>query len=159
MNLVSTWRLALALIMAGSMSGGFLLSSATKASADYGSGAQYQIEISDNCNGPQLCEVAQGDGIWLWIELNANGTGDYAGSDCIHNSPIAPTGALVNRGDITSWSVSAGTLTINGVKLLGGTVPVTITVPATYGHYVQQTTQIFPDFLPIPGQAQVQVAP
>jgi hypothetical protein len=23
-------------------------------------------------------------GIWLWIELNANGTGDYQGADCGH---------------------------------------------------------------------------
>jgi hypothetical protein len=43
---------------------------APSAFADYGPGAQYQVEISDNHVG-----VSPGSG-WLWIELNADGTGD-----------------------------------------------------------------------------------
>lgn len=155
------WRFAMALFTAGSMAGGLLMSGATNAFADYGKGAQYQVEISDNCNGPSNCDVASGFGIWLWIELNADGTGDYQGTDCAHQA-ITPTGtssgAAHESGDVT-WSAANGWITINGVKLLGGQVPVTITVPATYGHYSESTAQVFPTFFIPAGIAQLQVAP
>lgn len=155
------FRFAMALVTAGAMAGSLLMGSATSAFADYGSGNQYQIEISDNCNGLQNCLVAQGDGVWLWIELNADGTGDYQAADCAHNvvEPNGTTisGAFHDSGD-TTWSVTNGVITINGVRLLGGAVPVTITVPANDGHYTETASQIFPNF-PIPGEAQVQVAP
>jgi hypothetical protein len=48
---------------------------ATPALADYGRGAQYQIEISANNAGG-----VPGDGVWVWIELNGNGSGDYTGA-------------------------------------------------------------------------------
>ncbi len=147
------------LVMAG-MASGLVLGPATSAFADYGNGAQYQIEISDNCNGLQSCQVAQGDGIWLWVELNANGTGDYKGADCVHGLPTpngTVSGAFHDSGDVT-WTSSGGVLTITGVTIIGGSVPLTITVPAKYGHYVKAPAQIFPSF-PIVGMAQVQVAP
>lgn len=133
---------------------------ASAASADYGPGAVYQIEISSNVPGPH------GGGIWLWIELNTSGGGDYAGSDCGRG---ADERARSDRGDVSSWSVGGGTLTIEGVVLNGlGGLPVTITIPlpeSGYGHVTTDFVTIFPDLatvLGIPsgvGFSQVQVAP
>lgn len=151
------WRCATALLAAGGMTG-LTLSNAPNAFADYGTGAQYQIEISDNCTGLQQCLVAKGDGVWLWLELNKDGTGDYSGADCVHDlAGSGLSGAFGDRGDV-HWSSANGSITITGVVLIGGTVPVTITVPAGYGHYVKSAPQVFSDF-PIPGQVQLQVAP
>jgi len=102
---------------------------ATPALADYGTGAQYQVEISANNVGG-----VPGDGVWLWIELNSNGTGDYTGGDCIHTGPTGLNGAAHERGDVT-WTDSGGKLTISGVGLVGGQYPVTVVVPNRYGHY------------------------
>lgn len=152
-------RFGLALATAATLAGGLLASGATSAFADYGQGAQYQIEISENCNGLQSCDLAQGNGVWLWIELNADGTGDYEGADCAHGVPT-PTGvisgAFHDSGDVT-WTSDGQTITITGVTLLG-TLPLTVTVPAAYGHYSESTDSVLPGF-PVPGLAQVQVAP
>jgi hypothetical protein len=126
------------------------LAAAGPAAAAYGTGAVYQVEISANLTGPG------GGGIWLWLTLNANGTGDYSGSDCGHGEGAAP-----DLGDVT-WRSSGGTLTISGVTLTGlGGLPVTITVPATYGHYPYSGNPFGAIFgLLFPGGfAQVQVAP
>jgi hypothetical protein len=126
------------------------------ASADYGPGAVYQVEITVNEGGPQ------GGGIWLWLALYANGTGDYAGSDCGHGH-----GAAADRGDVT-WTSANGMLTITGVVLNGfgpvGPVPVTITVRSQYGHYpypADAFTTIFSGLPPFisGGKGQVQIAP
>lgn len=131
-----------------------------RAAHDYGPGAVYQVEISSNIAGKS------GGGIWLWIELNADGTGDYAGSDCGRG---AAERATSDKGDITSWSVQDGMLVINGVVLNGfGGLPVTITIPlpaSGYGHVKTDVISIFPalaDVLGLPsgvGFSQVQVAP
>lgn len=133
---------------------------AAQAARDYGPGAMYQIEISSNITGKN------GGGVWLWIELNADGTGDYAGSDCGRG---AAQRATSDRGEITSWSVADGVLTIEGVSLNGfGGLPVTITIPlpsSGYGHVTTDVVSIFPDLgtvLGLPpgaGFSQVQVAP
>jgi len=133
---------------------------AGSASAGYGRGAVYQVEISSNIPGPN------GGGIWLWIELNSNGHGDYAGSDCGRG---ADERARADRGDVSSWSVSGGVLTIEGVTLNGlGGLPVTITIPLPaygYGHVSTDVVTIFPDLatgLGLPpgvGFSQVQLAP
>ena len=87
----------------------------------YGNTAVYQIELSANISGHA------GGGVWLWIELDSNGTGDYNGSDCGH----AGQGAAADSGGV-SWSDNGGTLTITGVTLNGlGGFPTVITVPAT----------------------------
>lgn len=153
-------RFVLAPLAAGALAGGVLLGGAPSASADYGSGAQYQVEISDNCHGLTNCDVAAGFGVWLWIELNADGTGDYQGTDCAHQASTptdAVSGAAHESGDV-AWSAADGWITIEGVRLLGGAVPVTVTVPAALGHYTEPTAQFFPTFVPA-GTAQVQVAP
>ena len=130
------------------------------AAAGYGQGAVYQIEISSNVAGPA------GGGIWLWIELNSSGGGDYTGSDCGRG---AAEHATPDAGDVSSWSVNGGVLTIEGVVLNGfGGLPVTITIPlpaSGYGHVTTDVISIFPDLatvLGLPpgvGFSQVQVAP
>jgi hypothetical protein len=160
------WRRACAPVALAMIVGALLLSTAPAALADYGAGAAYQIEISDNCNGQQACVIAKGDGLWLWIELTPAsagatwGTGDYKGADCVHGlqTPFGTVnGAASDAGDVT-WSASGGTITINGVFLNGPGFPITITVPSRYGHYQKAASEILPTF-PLPGVAQVQVAP
>jgi hypothetical protein len=101
------------LLLAAALAG----TTATPAFADYGTGAQYQIEISANNVGG-----VPGDGVWLWIELNRNGTGDYTGADCIHTGPAGLNGAGHQRGDVT-WTDSGDKLTITGVAPGGCPVP------------------------------------
>jgi hypothetical protein len=129
------------------------LAAAGPAWADYGQGVVYQIELSANVSG------TQGGGIWLWIELNQNGTGDYQGSDCPHGSP----GAASDSGDVT-WAVSGSQVVISGVVLNGfpGGFPATVTVPAAYGHYTGTLGSFItlpPGIPPFIGSAQLQVAP
>jgi hypothetical protein len=139
---------------------GAIASTASPASADYGPGATYQVEISSNITGPN------GGGVWLWLGLHpsagttTSGTGDYAGSDCGHG-----LGAAGDRGDVT-WTISEGVLTISGVVLNGlQGLPVTVVVPAGYGHYRQDVVSVFPELGPVLGLpsgfgfSQIQVAP
>src|SRR6266581_7132300 len=101
---------------AAALVGGATLATASPASADYGKGAVYQIELSANASGPQ------GGGVWLWFGLNSDGTGDYQGSDCGHGG----VGAAHNGGDVT-WHVSGNQVVINGVVLNGlGGLPATV---------------------------------
>lgn len=126
---------------------------ATSALASYGAGEQYQIELSSNISGPQ------GGGVWLWMALNSNHTGDYSGSDCGHGG----AGAASDKGDLTwSQSASGGSIVISGVRLNGLAWPTTITVPAKYGHYTGTigTFMTLPPFVPgTIGTTQLQVAP
>jgi hypothetical protein len=140
---------------AGCLAAALTGAAATPALADYGVGSQYQIEISANNVGG-----VPGDGVWLWIELNSNGSGDYTGSDCIHTGPAGLNAAAHERGDVT-WTDSGGTLTISGVGLIGGQFPVTVVVPDRSGHYTGASDSFIQNFAlgPIGGSAQVQVAP
>jgi hypothetical protein len=152
--------IALTVVATATLAAALLAATAGPASAHYGPGAQYQIEISANNVGG-----VPGDGVWLWIALNSDGTADYAGATCIHTGSLLGhpglNGASSDRGD-ASWADTGGTLTITGVALLGGVLPVTITVPDAYGHYVRPSdsviTAVSPGFA-IGGSAQVQVAP
>jgi len=126
------------------------------ASADYGQGAVYQLELSGNIPG------RQGGGIWLWIELNANHTGDYEGADCGRG---AAEHAVPDQGQVT-WTDSNGMLQIEGVVLNGlGGLPEPIAVSDSYGHETTDFATAFPavaGLLGIPsgvGFAQIQVAP
>jgi hypothetical protein len=138
--------------IAAALAGPAALAVAPNALADYGTGAQYQIEISDNAPGG-----VPGNGAWLWIEL-ANGTGDYAGAICIHTGSAGLDGAESDTGDVT-WSDTGGTLTITGISLIHHTVPVTLTVPDTYGHYTEPSSTVMTPNLIVGGTAEVQVAP
>jgi hypothetical protein len=128
----------------------------------YGNNAVHQVEISANL-APNVFGPGTGGGIWLWIELDSGGTGDYTGSDCLHRTPISPqTGAVADRGDVTSWTSDGTTITITGV-VIGGDTPVTITVPES-GHETVSLGDVFQGLTPPgvpapPGTAHVQVAP
>lgn len=149
---------------------------------DYGKTAKYQIEISLNCTNAKTCTEANlphgsGFGIWLWLELNddgsgLHGTGDYTGSDCGHRIPgDAGSGALADRGDL-EWTDDGTHLVISGVHLFQGTpmeMEVPITVPDTLGHYKLDGSEVFPTLLgfldpsgrltKLGNTTQVQVAP
>jgi hypothetical protein len=143
----------IALAAAGALlAGAGTLSTAGPAWADYGSGAVYQIELSANLSGPP------GGGLWLWIELNRGGTGDYQGADCGHGG----VGSVHDSGDVT-WSASSGQIVVTGVVLNGlGGFPATITAPAATGHYKGTigSFSTLPSFIPSSaGNSQLQVAP
>ena len=152
-------RLLIAAVATSVLIAATLATTAGPASADYGRGAQYQVEISANNVGS-----VPGDGVWLWIALNADGSADYAGATCIHTGSLLGhpglNGASSDRGDAT-WTDAGGNLTISGVMLLGGVLPVTISVPDSYGHYVRPSDSVITTAVPgfaIGGSAQVQVA-
>jgi hypothetical protein len=143
----------IALAAAGALlAGAGTLSTAGPAWADYGPGAVYQIELSANLSGPQ------GGGLWLWIELNRNGSGDYQGADCGHGG----VGSAHDSGDVT-WSASGGRIVITGVVLKGlGGFPATVKAPAATGHYKGTVGSFItlPSFIPPgAGTSQLQVAP
>jgi hypothetical protein len=155
----SSRRMLAVFVATAALAAGLLVAAAGPASADYGPGAVYQVEISANDVGG-----VPGDGVWLWIALYPDQTGDYAGSDCIHTGSLLGhpglNGAGHERGDVT-WTDSGGMLTITGVSLVGGMFPVTITVPDSYGHYTLASDDVITGFAlgSIGGSAQVQIAP
>ena len=123
----------------------------------YGNTAVHQVEISASIT-PNLFGAGTGGGIWLWIELDNSGGGDYTGSDCLHHTPIASfTGARPDSGEVT-WTSNGTTITIKGV-VIGGDTPVTITVPES-GHENTSLGAVFSAPVGmLPGRAVVQVAP
>jgi hypothetical protein len=104
---------------------------ATSARADYGPGAVYQVEISANAQ--------PGPSFWFWAELDPGGTsGDYQMTDCIHVGRGGPNAAAHASGEVASWSVGGGRLTMTGVKIVGGanTATISVALPSSgmYGH-------------------------
>lgn len=152
-------RLAAAAVLTGSV---VAVAMASPAFADYGKGSTYQVEISANLPA-NFAGPGTGGGIWLWIELGGgatSGTGDYQGSDCLHGAtnPVGTQGTFVDHGSVT-WSLTGTTITIQGVTI-GGVIPVTITVPAQYGHEMTDIASVFPFLAPSGlGTSNVQVAP
>jgi hypothetical protein len=146
----SLGRIFVGLLMAGALTGTLLMSTSGVARA-YGHGAAYQIELSANIGG------RDGGGVWLWIELDPSGGGDYTGSDCGHGE-----GGVADKGEVT-WTVSGDSVIISGVQLNGlGGFSTTITVPKDFGHYsgTVGTFLTLPAFIPPNiGNSQLQVAP
>jgi hypothetical protein len=138
------------------------VAAAMPASAEYGKSAVYQIELSANLVGQDSRLLGgEGGGVWLWIELSSDHTGDYSGADCGHGSE--GSGAAADMGEVTWW-YSNGMIIISGVVLNGlGGYPTTITVPDTYGHYSGSIgsflTLPFPPAITSSGFSQLQVAP
>src|SRR6266568_6069760 len=126
---------------AGCLAAAMAGAAATPALADYGTGARYQVEISANNVGG-----VPGDGVWLWIELSSNGTGDYTGADCIHTGSAGLNEAGHQRGDVTWRDSAGGKLTIIGVALVNAQFPVTVVVPDRYGHYVGASDSFIQNF-------------
>lgn len=128
-------------------------------SAPAGGDAVYQVEISANVPG------SQGGGSWFWLELDREGTGVYAGSDCAHggNAASSADGAL-------TWEQQGNQLLIHGVQsaALPPFAYEPIVVSASYGHEVETYSQVFPTLTAFltsvgadvsNGTVQVQVAP
>src|SRR5579859_1678052 len=115
-------RLLLVVSSAGALAlGALAVSGANSVRADYGSGAQYQVEISSNPGGV---------GFWLWAELGPGQTSDYQETDCIHLGGGHATDAAAHAsGSLGSWSVSNGTLTMYGMKLIGGAAVANVSTP------------------------------
>ncbi|HEX9363241.1 MAG TPA: hypothetical protein VGA47_05610 [Candidatus Dormibacteraeota bacterium] len=122
-----------------------------------------QIEFSGNCNNPSypLCQPPPTGfglgGIWVWIEIDAGGSGDVAGAGCGHIRGVGG-GAFPILGEITWFTATLPpgavpfwtdpTNTYYVVSLGDGE---TIPFPVTVGHYA---------YMPAPGVAlQLQVAP
>lgn len=144
---------------------GALLASPAPAWADYGPGANYQVEISANGNNLSAFggkADGSGGGFWFWAALTPTspsaGTADYQESDCVHNFAV-PNGDSHNAGT-ADYTISGGTITIDAV--MTGLGPLDVSVPSTYGH---STTASFGGY-PAAGlldaaltNLQVQVAP
>jgi hypothetical protein len=126
------------------------------ARADYGQGAQYQVEISAN---------PPGFGFWYWAELDPSMTsGDYQETDCIHSGHGGPNGGIHDSGSVTGWEIVGGVLTMHDVLVVGGieTVDVSVPVPSGgYGHSnsVTITPVSGPPLIAGTFPAQVQLAP
>jgi hypothetical protein len=152
------------LLAAGALTA-ITLGAATTGAAAYGRADQplAQIEFSANCNNPSfpLCAPPPAGfglgGVWFWIEIDANGTGDIAGAGCGHDR-AGSGGAGPIRGEISWWpstgpqglafAVDPNNLYYN-VNLGDGGPP--LSFPQTVGHY---------SFAPAPGvNVQTQIAP
>jgi hypothetical protein len=94
-------RLLFTLCIASVLVAGLVVArGAPPAFADYGPGAQYQVEISSNPGG---------FGFWLWAELGPGQTSDYQETDCIHlGGGHATDAAAHDAGSLSGWSVSNG---------------------------------------------------
>ena len=119
---------------------------ASGASAEYGPGAVYKVEISAN--------ALPGPSFWFWAELDPGGTsGDYQMADCIHVGQGGPNAAAHASGEVESWSVGGGMLTMTGVKIIGGeeTATISAALPSsgTYGHSNAVTVTVTSAIVPI----------
>jgi hypothetical protein len=137
------------------------------ARADYGPGAVYQVEISAN--------ALPGPSFWFWAELDPGGaSGDYQMTDCIHVGRGGPNAAAHSSGEVASWSVGGGMLTMTGVDIIGGaeTATISVALPSSgmYGHSNYVTVTVTSANVPIfpvgtvftfsgPRAAEVQLAP
>jgi hypothetical protein len=123
------------------------LGTAASASADYGPGAVYQVEISAN--------ALPGPSFWFWAELDpGNTSGDYQMTDCIHVGRGGPNAAAHASGEVETWSAGGGWLTMTGVKIIGGLETATISAAlpssgAMYGHSNAVTVTVTSAIVPI----------
>lgn len=137
---------------------------AAPASADYGSGSVYQVEISAN--------NVDGGNIWFWAALGPDQESDYQNTDCIHQTaggnPTGTTGAAHTAGSLSGWSDSNGTIEMDGVLLVGGLATADFFVsdqPHSNSFTMIVTSESAPIFPPhvrltwSGPQTQVQVAP
>ncbi len=109
-------RGVLLLFVASVVGVALLLGTAATARADYGTGTQYQVEISAN--------NVQGGNFWYWAALGPGQESDYQDADCIHLSaggnPGGPNAAAHSSGSLTGWSDSGGIIEMDGVSIIGG---------------------------------------
>ena len=112
----------LRLVLAASLLAVAALGASSGAAFAYGSADHpiAQLELSANCNDPDfpLCQQVGLGGIWLWLEIDANGTGDVAGAGCGH-LPGVGGGAGPIVGPITWTSGSESDVRGAGGFLFG----------------------------------------
>jgi hypothetical protein len=118
-----------------------------------------QLEISGNCDNPNFAfctDVVGVGGIWLWIEVDANGTADVAGAVCQHTVGGRGGGATSIKGEF------------NWISTYIPPNPQLQVIDPTNTYYIIQGLDVFPipvtqghySFHPAPGVSlQVQVAP
>ena len=131
----------------------------------YGSADQpiAQLELSQNCMNPTLCGLAGakgGDGAWVWIEIDANGTGDVSGAGCGHLQGLGAGGGPIH-GPIT-WHLFTGST----ADLVAAHIQPVATDPHGNYYVVDQAGLAFPttvghySSMPAPGiSTQLTVAP
>jgi hypothetical protein len=157
-------------IAGGTLAASAALLSATSVFA-YGRADQplAQLELSANCNNPDyfLCSpdaVGLG-GLWFWVEVDADGTADLAGSVCGHDR-AGSGGALSLRGETTWETVNAASieeLLMSGIQAFvadpNGEYYV-VAVPKIGERFAFPVTQGHYSFKPVPGVSlQMTVAP
>lgn len=126
-----------------------------------------QLEFSGNCDDPSFPMCASPPagvgvgGIWLWIEVDADQTGDYAGANCDHTvGGTGTAGAQPLKGTAT-WVYSTGIPAGAAVPFRDpnnqyyvvtlSPYPLRFAFPVTQGHYSRH---------PVPGVSQeLTVAP
>lgn len=142
-----------------------LVGAAPTVLAGYGSGTQYQVEISAN--------NVHGGNFWFWAALGPGQDSDYQNTDCIHTSAggnpgSGPNGAAHSSGSLSSWSDTGGIIEMDGVHIVGGLATANYFVsdqPHSNSFTMVVTSELVPIFpLNVPltwsGQGvQVQVAP
>ena len=82
-------RRILPILGLAALAAGLATASSTTGALAYGAAEHpvAQVEISANCDNPSYpfcANVVGTGGIWLWIELDADGTGDVSGAGCGH---------------------------------------------------------------------------
>jgi len=149
------------------------VAASTNGAAAYGAADHplAQLELSANCDNPNfvLCApppagVGTG-GIWLWIEIDANGTADFAGAGCGHTvggiGGPGGAGAESIKG-ATTWTFATGAQAQQAGAFLFGIDPSDkyYLVKFGPGFFAFPTTQGHYSFRPVPGVTiQLQVAP
>lgn len=122
----------------------FAFASPARASSDY-SHAQFQVTFSLNCNNPSApCQQVFGlGGIWGWIALMPNGTGNAQVTDCGHTVGGGGQGGAQHMSFDPTWlpfssPVAPSPITPtdpNGNYLLINNNIGLPPFPATPGHY------------------------
>jgi hypothetical protein len=110
-------RIGLVALLAGLAAAAVIAGTASTARADYGSGTQFQVEISAN--------DVHGGNFWFWAALGPGQESDYQNTDCIHSSAggnpqSGPNGAAHTSGELASWSDVGGIIEMDGVSIVGG---------------------------------------
>jgi len=138
---------------------GLALASGTALAYGHADQPLAQLEVSGNCDNPDFAfcrDVVGIGGVWLWIEIDADGTADVAGSVCGHNIGGPRGGATPIRGEF-DW-VYASIPPLPQLQVIDPTNTYYVLqnfdlfpIPVTQGHY---------SFHPVAGVSlQVQVAP
>ena len=132
MNRPPIRRRALALAASAILGGAVLAFGAAPAGATYGPTAQYQVALSDNCNGPNCTNPDGNGGDWGWGVFNNDGTGDLVITFCGHLKGFGG-GAGNEHIDIYAWHIAGGVFVIDDASdpSFEGPSP----IPSTPGHY------------------------